>query len=152
MGAGRQHRREVGRAGMMAERPGDMEPGGRLYRVMVLIPMQERHWEWTKSVPWIGMIVSIPLFLWAVHLERQGSEIAAYSIMGIALACALALSIGWPAWLDRKRRRLGDEHLRAGGEIRNEGSPMVAIGTDAPTDGIDMGRETCYVCRIANRK
>ena len=90
--------------------PGDMEPGGRLYRVRVLVPMQERHWDLEKTFCDLGVFIMLPIAIFISGVAKEGAIVHAYIVMGL-----LAGVIGfraWVWWLDRKRERLGEEHER----------------------------------------
>ena len=96
----------------MTGRPNDVEPGGRLYRVRVLIPMQERHWALGNSLMKIGLLLLLPAtLLFALAVERDGS--VAGSILAFGPVTVYGLGVcAWTKWADRKRARLRDEHLR----------------------------------------
>ena len=97
----------------MAAPPGDREPGGRLYRVEVLIPMQELHWDLEKSICDLGVIFMLPIaaIVPVMAKDGSGSIFHAYLVMGLLLAVASGFRALIWRW-DRKRGRLSDEHMR----------------------------------------
>ena len=103
--------RSSARGGRLAA-PGDMEPGGRLYRVMVLVPMQERHRDIERVAFAAGFALLFLTLFVGVALKGSGfGFFAAILTMAPVILFFFVLYV-WLHWTDGKRDRLGREHDR----------------------------------------
>ena len=100
----------------MTTRPNDMEPGGRLYRVRVLVPMQERHNGAIEAALPLGIILAL---MYAIGItvryrvpHAKDVPFEAVLLVAIPFCVAAVAFLAWVKWMDRKRARLGEEHRR----------------------------------------